>query len=73
MATDGYDDPEAQLLQRYVVAAGHYSWAVAELSRQRTTATIEEYSALSRLVDEAREECETARRILRFHREKNRH
>jgi len=58
------DSEEQQLLAEYETATGFYSWTVRELSRQRGTLPNDHYDRLLKMVENARLECEKARRAL---------
>jgi hypothetical protein len=58
------DSEERQLLAEYAMAAQFYSWVVGKLARQRDILSHEEYEKLGAMVDNARSQCELARRAL---------
>jgi len=58
------DNEERRLLAEYETTVAFYSWTVRELSRQRGTLQRDEYDRLRDMVENARFECERARRDL---------
>ena len=58
---------QQRLLQDYSTAAAHYSWAVAQMSRQMGVISIEEYEQLKKVAEAARIVCrEAAQELARF-------
>jgi hypothetical protein len=56
------DSEERRLLAEYQTATRFYSWAASELSRQRETASFEDYQKLRKMTQDAFAACERARR-----------
>ena len=54
------EEPRLLAFERKM-AIRHYAWAVAELKRQITTCTAEDWRKFHRVVEEARHECERIR------------
>ena len=55
------DNDERRLLAEYETASKFYSWAVAELARQRGTVSRDEFVKLNQVAKDARSECERIR------------
>jgi hypothetical protein len=51
-----------ELSQEYAVVTAHYTWAVGELNRQRSTVSKEDYERTYAMVESARYECHSGAR-----------
>ena len=59
------DSEERRVLAEYETATQFYAWAVSELSRQRPTASYDDYQELLKVARDAHTECEKTRIALR--------